>query len=424
MKLFVQFVIVLACLMEHSVAAVTSEWLDCVREAAVSNQRLQSARQAIFKAEHNKKSADSVYLPTINAAGGASLNKSEDVATDHSSSYGVSASQLIYDFGRSKSQTQTASALVESAENKYQLASATVRYRLRSSYINLLKAQELLDITGRIAERRQKSARLIKLRYEAGREHKGSLLTSEAKQMQAELQQKKALRDLDLSRYLIAVELGRDTLGTNIWKDIQVKGEMLVNYDDSLMPDFDAILKDVPDLKDLLIQSRLAKYDMEAAKSDFYPIIKARAGADENSDGWNDYGNSFSAGVTLSIPLFEGWRSQAKYNSAKAALSIAGHDEFNGRNDLSSALRRKWSAFKDSIDRARLARMFYEAAKERARISLVQYSSGIVNYDNWIIIEDEYINSEQSLLDANASAMNLESEWINVKGGTLEQEYK
>jgi outer membrane protein TolC len=425
MKFISRIGLVVACLTGQSVfAAIQPDWSDCVKEASASNQRLQSARQAVDKETFNKKSADSVYLPTVSASAGSSLGKNQENTLGDSSSVDVSASQLIYDWGRSKSQTQKASALVESAKVKYQLASATVRYRLRNAYIGVLKAQELVDISSKIVDRRQKSARLIKLRYEAGREHKGSLLTSEAKQMQAELQLKKAQRDLEIARYTMAIELGRDPVAPVTWNDLAVRGEMTINIDYSVAPDFYGILKDVPDLKELLIQSQLAKYELESAKSEFYPSIKVNAGTDDSSGDWPDFMYSWRAGVSMSIPLFEGGRNKAKYDSAKIGLLIAGHDEFNGRNDLASAIRRKWSSLQDALDRMHLAKQFYEAARERARISQVQYASGIVNYDNWIIIEDEYINSEQSMLDANAGAMSSEADWINVKGGTLEQEYK
>jgi len=424
MKLILLCVFVMGLMIGASSGAVQADWTACVREAAVSNQRLQSAKQAIAKAYYNKKSSDAVYLPSVSASGGASVGKRENSVTDNSSSYGVSASQLIYDWGKSKAQSQSAAALIEAAEINYQLASANVRYRLRTAFIGLLKSQEMLDIAGIIVERRQKAARLIKLRYEAGREHKGSLLTSEAKQLQAELQQKKAQRDLDLAKFSLAVELGRDLLKPGAWSDIMVQGEMKLKSDYAVKPDFDAMLIETPSLKDLLIQSRLARYDMDAAKAAFYPSLKARAGVDESSGGWNDYIESYSAGVSISVPLFEGGRNKARYDSANAAMSIANYDEFNGRNDLSSAIRRKWSALHDSLDRMQLSKMFYDASKERARISMVQYSSGIINYDSWIIIEDDYINSEQLLLDANATALISESEWINVKGGTLEQENK
>jgi len=65
---------------------------------------------------------------------------------------------------------------------------------------------------------------------------------------------------------------------------------------------------------------------------------------------------------------------------------------------------------------------FLEASRERAKISEGQYSAGLLGFDSWIIIEDDFVAADQALIEAQAGALAAEAEWVNAKGGTLENE--
>jgi len=65
---------------------------------------------------------------------------------------------------------------------------------------------------------------------------------------------------------------------------------------------------------------------------------------------------------------------------------------------------------------------FFEAARERAKITQAQYSTGLISFDNWTIIEDDLVNAKKSFLDVQADALIAEANWIQAKGGTLYDE--
>ncbi|HQN50017.1 MAG TPA: TolC family protein, partial [Phenylobacterium sp.] len=65
------------------------------------------------------------------------------------------------------------------------MKSAGVRLELRTAFVRLIKAQESVDISKQIIEIRKKNYNLVKMRYQAGREHKGSLMSAEANLEQA-----------------------------------------------------------------------------------------------------------------------------------------------------------------------------------------------------------------------------------------------
>jgi outer membrane protein TolC len=60
-----------------------------------------------------------------------------------------------------------------------------------------------------------------------------------------------------------------------------------------------------------------------------------------------------------------------------------------------------------------------QAAEERAKISRVEYSNGLLTFDNWTIIEDNFAQAQTSLLATQANAFIAEAQWIQAQGGTL-----
>ena len=69
---------------------------------------------------------------------------------------------------------------IKASQQSYRFTSTQVRLRLRTAFVNLLKAQELIHVAEDIVKIRRGNLELITLRYESGLEHKGALLTAEA----------------------------------------------------------------------------------------------------------------------------------------------------------------------------------------------------------------------------------------------------
>ena len=74
------------------------------------------------------------------------------------------------------------------------------------------------------------------------------------------------------------------------------------------------------------------------------------------------------------------------------------------------------------MDNAEVQRKFLESALTRAMISEAQYSNGLISFDDWIIIEDTLVRAKKNSLEAQVNAFIAEADWIQAKGGTLDNE--
>jgi len=386
-------------------------WEDCVLEARENHPDLISAREKINQFKADKDITQSAFFPQLD--GNIDARTSE--STDTFISYDVSIRQLILDGLKTRYDVERALKNIEFSLYDYQVASSNVRLRLRIAFIGLLKAQELIRITENIAHRRLQSKNLIALRYQAGREHRGSLLTSEANLAQAEFEVDQAGRNQALARRRLSKELGREKLVS-----IQVEGDFNVPDKDMQKPDFESLSQITPFLQVLIVQKEAARWGIKSAKAVRFPEVFASASLGQTVvEGSGE--ETWSLGAGLTVPFYEGGRLKAGIFKAESQFRQAMADERSGRDGVILTLEDAWTQFQDALGQVDVQRKFLEAARERAKIAQAQYSAGLISFDDWIIIEDNLVRVEKTFLDAEASALITEANWLQAQGETLDE---
>ena len=405
-------------LLPFDVQAQTSySWRDCVEEANKNHPDIVSARERINQSGAIEDSAASPLSPQVGLDVGITpLGESSSGTSEHYS-YGLSGSQLLYDGSKTTNQVNEARQNSASSQFSYLVTSSNVRLRLHNAFVDLLKEQELLKITSDIAVRRHDSLELIRLRYEAGREHKGALLTAEANLAQAEADVLQARRSIDLAQGRLNKELGRTQ-----FVPVQIEGNFEVSDTQPEQPDFGQLAVTTPFLLELTARKEGAAYSLLSAKADNLPKVFAKADIGRSESTWPPGNSSWSAGVTVFLPLFDGGSRRALLKQSESLLAQALADERSGRDSVILTLHESWVNLQDAMANVDVQRKFLESAVARARISEAQYSNGLISFDNWIIIEDTLVRAEKNFLEAQVSALIAGADWVQAKGGTLDNE--
>lgn len=400
-------------------AGRTVDWKTCVLEALKHNNDIKSAQEDIRQSEASLVISRSARLPSVSASAGVSESKSYLDDRGDGYSYGVSGSQLVYDFGRSGADIGKSEQGLTVSELKYQSKSADVRRRLRQEFISLMRAQELTGLSAGILKRREQSTKLIRLRYEAGREHKGALLTAEAKEAEARVDRVQAERALVLAQKRLIADMGWPPDST-----VSVTGEMMPAQPPREEPEFRKIAESTPLLRQYAAQTEISRLDVDSANAAMLPSVKAQAGISRSDSSWPPGQEGWSAGLSLSVPVISGGSQVAQRRKAASALRGAEADEQGAYNSVLLDLRTKWTDYINAMDELTVRRKYLDATSERSRISAAQYATGLIGFDSWIIIEDDSVGAENAMLSAKAAALNAEADWIYANGGTLENEEK
>lgn len=412
------------------VAEQSLTWEECLRQTKEHNPDVIAALENVKQAEAARRISRSGYFPQLDGSASAQVSKSEQSSdkqafssggisqegddTNESYSLSLSARQLLFDSFKSKNTVAATEENVKSSRYAYAVSSSNIRLRLRRAFVNLLKAQQLQIISGEIAQRRKQNLELVSLRYEAGREHKGSLLTAQADLANAEFEVAQAERASAIAQRQLMAEMGKQT-----YEPLKVVGELSVASRLEQITDFEKMAEETPFLLEVIARKEAARFNLLSTKAEAYPNVYASASVGRNDTDFPPENTRWSAVVTMNIPLFSGGSRTATLERSSSQLRKAAADERGARNSVLLTLAQTWVDFQNAVEQIGVQEKFFSAAQERARIAEAQYKAGLLTFDNWIIIEDTIIRTKKSLLDAQANALLAEASWQQAKGVTL-----
>jgi outer membrane protein TolC len=394
-------------------------WENCVKEAAKNNPDLVAAGENVYQARASKAITVSGVFPQFdaNASAGEAQSKagSQKTTTTDSYSYGISGALLIFDGFQSSNDIKAAVANITAAQESYRFSSVDVRLQLRTAFVNLLKAQELIRVTQDIAKIREDELKLISLRYKAGLEHRGALLSTQASMTQAKFDLEQAVRNVVLAQRQLNKAMGRRE-----FVPLEVNGAFAVSAAFHQMPDFKAMAKEHPSVKGAAAKRDSADFALKAQRGSYYPQLSLKAGANKDGNEWPPADRGLNAQLVVSMPIFEGGLRKAQLSKAESVLRQNEAQLRSTEDGTVLGLEQAWESFREAVESVELAKESLAANEERSKIAEAQYSTGFITYDNWTIIEDNIVQSKKSYLNAQANALFVEAQWISAKGETLE----
>jgi outer membrane protein TolC len=416
---FLAFLLFFLLFFNEAIAGEVLSWGDCIKEAADNHPDLIAAQQVINQSQASKNITASALFPQVNADLNTSRAKTNTVSLQNkiadSYSYGVTGSQLLFDAGKTINNVRAATENIEASQQSFRFTSSQVRLRLRTAFINLLQAQELVRVTQDIVKIRKSNLELITLNYQSGLAHRGALMTAEANLVQAHFQVSQAKRSVLLAQRELTKEMGRKK-----FIPMQAKGDFRVIDTGNPKPDLDVLAEKNPSVLQLVAQKNAAEYGLKSTYANFFPSISGQAGAGRVDSHWPPQDNQWNVGLAVSMPVFGGGLRLAQVAQAKALVSQLQENERSTESGIVENLEQTWVALQNAIGLVGVQKKQLLAAQEREKIATAEFSTGFITYDDWTIIEDNMVNAKTNLLNDEASALLAEANWIQAKGGILE----
>jgi len=390
-------------------SVLAEDWAGVVSSAEKNSNELISAKKQMESAEWTYKKTYSNFLPNISANASISETTSGTAEGNTSYSYGISATQNIFRGMENIYSLNSAFSDYEYYKANYKSVRATVYYELRSAFVDLLAAQENVSLLKKILDQRKGNARLIKLRYESGKEDKGNFMRTEADLAEAEYNLSSAERDLKLARLKLS-----QLAGAGIDR---VDGSM--EAVDSARPDFNDILEDVPSYLMARYQLEQAEINKNATISGFLPSLSVSGRWNKSGDEWPPERDSSSWSVNLSYSFFQGGGNFIDPIIYDIKLDKAKEDFEKSKKDIRFNLEDAFEEFKDAVESLNVKIISLAASEERAKIARAKYLNGLMSYDEWDRIETDYINAQKGLLTAQKGALIAEALWHKSYGGYI-----
>jgi len=405
-KVFFCFIFtVLLCGYAHSLT-----WNEVSALGEKNSHDLIAAQKQLESTEWTYRRSYSTFLPQLSASAGYSeSNVVGSDATSKNYTYGLSATQNLFQGMDEYYGVQSAYANLEYQKADLQATKASVFYDLRSAFINLMTAQENVKLLQKILEQRKQNSRLIQLRYDSGREDQGNLMSTKADEASADYDFKSAKRDLELASLKLSQLIRQE-----------ISGEVeAVEAGTPEAADLYQLVKETPDQVKAAKTLEIAEISQRSNISGFLPTLSLRASDSHSGDEWPPGDSTRSWSMNLSYSLFPGISNVADWAIGAADLDKAKENYAQSENDLLYGLKQTYQSYLNALDALEVSRVSLAANAERAKITEAKYLNGLTTYDEWSRLNNSYIQAQKSLLSAERSALVAEAAWHKSYGGWI-----
>jgi outer membrane protein len=398
---------------QESVVTRKLNWEQAVQLAQQNNLELQIARNNLNAAEQATTIAQSNFYPHVSAsASGNQTSLNESVTNSYTAQIGFT--QNIFSGFTDFYKTKQSDINLKIAQVNLQVAKAKLSAELKQSYETLLYVQSYLQFAQNIVKRRQDNLQNVQLRFNGGRENKGSVLLSQAYAAQARYDDLQARNELGSAQE----NLGR-ILGITNYSGLQITNIRTVQSKLNKINEnqfVDLALKS-PEYQLSQLQEKSADADLDLAHAGFYPSLDF-TGAYTKTDSifFPELNERWNLGLTLSIPLFDGGRDFAGVKSAAAKFSAAQKVAQSSFKQLKIRMRNAYDDYVEATEKANVDGIFKNAAEVRAEIARSKYNNGLMTFDDWDVVESDLISRQKASLTSQRDRVISEANWEQIQG--------
>ena len=235
-------------------------------------------------------------------------------------SFGVTASQLIYDFGQTPERYFAAKSTVEATRYEEQLTRLNIVSSVRQAYFNARASKELVDVARETLDDQRRHLVQVQAFVQVGTQPEIALAQQKAAVANAVVQ-------------LIATQNSYETSKAQLNQAAGLVGGTAYDVLDEQEPpvdDEDAPLETLvekafaarPDLASSYRQEDAQNATIRSTKGGYGPSLAANGGASESGLALDSLSPNINVGVTLTWPLFQGGLTAATVRQAEANLSV------------------------------------------------------------------------------------------------------
>ena len=400
---------------------------ECVRIALENKPSLKRAEQDVAIARLNRASTGALMLPSINASNSFSETTYGNTSSEASERYsgGLSLSQSLFNFGTKINTLKQSDNTYNTAKQQRRQAKARIILDVHTFYYQYLKNSELFDIAGKDLELSKKQLDLVQNQYNLGAVSKTDFLkasvrygTAKSSFLSRELSKKNSEKSLRFSMGL---------LNSDIPIIIEQKMDLILT-----VPTFDEayslMLSNSPDLSILDNQISGAQINVKKAWSSSLPSINMSIGmnassADQITRTYFDDNYIKSANITLSIPIFSGFRNRNSIQISKLQLDQAETRLSGGKNSAKVSLYALINTLNNYQEIIPIQEEVLLSAEEDLKLAQQRYELGSASILELLDAQLALIQASSSLVRTKYDAA-IQVASLDDLLGTLDKKYE
>lgn len=291
--------------------------------------------------------------------------------------FGVTASQLIWDFGQTLNQWRAAQVVADAQTQSFRVAEVQVALNVRVAFFSARAAKDLVAVAKETLANQEKHLRQIEGFVQLGSRPEIDVSQARADRANARVQLINAENTYDVTRAQLNLAMGVERA-----VDYPLSDDILGAVDaeqggvDALV---DEAGKTRPELANLRLLAVGRELSLKAAHDAHYPSLGFSTGLTDNGSALDRLTWNWSGALTLSVPIFQGGSVTSQVKVATALLAGARAQVDASRQQIRLELEQARLGIRAAQALGAASEDALTNARDRLRLAEGRYQAGVGN---------------------------------------------
>ena len=423
--------LILATMMSLSMSA-QEKWTlrECIDYAMQNSITLKQAHLTKQTATETRKQSQAALFPSLSASSNPSFGyrpwqssgmatvsngtvNSSVTKTYYNGTYGINASWTLWNGNQNHNQVKANKLSEEQAELKIEQSANSIQEQIAQLYVQILYMNEAIGVNRESLDASKKN------------EERGQEMVNVGKMSKADLAQLSAQRAME-EYNLVEAESNLANYKLQLKQLLEITGEQAFDVAmptasdqqalasiPSVMNVYEQALTLRPEIKNTELALQASDVQLKIARAGYLPTLSMTGGVgtsttSNNSNKWGEQMKTnfdASAGIGISIPIFDQRKARTAVNKAKIQHEQALLDQQDQQKKLYSTIEGFWLDAQTNQEKFRAASATVESEQQSYDLLQEQFNLGLKN-----IVE--LLNGKVSLLQAQQSK--LQSKYTTI----------
>jgi outer membrane protein len=392
---------------------------DCITYALDKNIDVQKAGLSQDRNQLNAIQAENNRLPSVSGSvrqnfnWGRSYNSVtgnyEKLTGSNTTSLGLNSSLSVFNGNKLNNRIKQANLDLESSKYYTETVRESVALNILDAFLQVLYAAENVK-----NNQKQIEATTQELSLAQERLNLSVISTSDYLQIKSQLASEKLTLANSQNQLTLAKVSLMQLMELPVAADFEIAApdlKALLNKEEipNAQEVYNTALGIKPQIKNAGINSEAARLDVEIAKADLLPVLSLDAGLNSGfssglsgSGFMNQVTNKIapSAGLTLSIPVFQKKQVKTNISLAEIAVSDAILTETNTKNQLRKAIEQACTEVSSARTEYQASLEKFQAQLESNQVATEKFDLGLMNSVDFLFEKTNLITAESQLLQS------------------------
>ncbi|WP_411704106.1 TolC family outer membrane protein [Edaphovirga cremea] len=351
----------------------------------------QAAQMGIGDAQIRE--AQSAWYPQIGLSGNTGSSTQNDIGNslNNSASYGISLTQLVYDFGKTTNNIRQQEATSESYRYKLMATMTEVAEQTAATYVQVKRYEELVKAARENIASLTSVRDMAKLRADAGLSTRSDVLQAETRIASMRSTQQDYQAQLQTAKSQLAVLTGVQAAHYQSLPDSLAQQPVALDHID---------YSQIPTVLMAESQQQAASYAVDKAKSQHWPTISLQGNRTRYENNNNDYWNN-QLQLNVQAPVYQGGAVSSRIAQAEGARKMSTSAIDQSKLDVLQKASVAFANWNGARGREEASQQQYLSARNTRDVYKNEYKLSTRSLNDLLSVEQEVFQAEYSRIAAN-----------------------